>query len=181
MFVIDVTLSLLSLDTKFFRDHFYYVEGGGYSYRDGRELYQSSDESEVLYQLKPNYSVDCDVCVNPLEDKFSSIRFSTTKEGYRKTVAQPEKYQKVILFIGGSNFYGVSVRGDYTLPSLLQKFFNEERQNYYYFENLSMNAQVLSQKVAIAERYIASNGIPDTIIFQYSNVSRRPFFIKKKR
>ena len=45
MFVIDVILSVLSVDTKFFRDHFYYVEVGGYLYRDGRELYQSSNES----------------------------------------------------------------------------------------------------------------------------------------
>ena len=178
--VLDISISYTNIDVTNYRSHFYYIEEG-YNYEEGRELFRASKDTEVLYELIPNASVICTNCTHPKEKETNKIKISVNPRGNRTTLYQPNKFQKKILFVGGSNTYGASVSDEYTIASLMQKSLNEYRENYYRVENLGMNALVMSQKISILEQYITKKGLPDIIFLQHSNKSRRAFFYKDEQ
>lgn len=62
--------------------------------------------------------------------KDRNSRYVNFENGIRKTCFQPEKYNGTIYFFGRCTIWGWLVEDQYTIPSLIQKYMNEEEEHY---------------------------------------------------
>lgn len=141
--------------------------------------FQPSKDGELLYELKPNskaaYSPrEADRAMHAARSRRTVTINSLGFRDRERSAVKPKGVFRIIC-IGGANTYGADVNDDETYPAVLERELNAALPGKYEVWNAGVNAYVLHQETALAERIVAQYD-PDLIILQqHNNTGRRAF------
>lgn len=159
-------------DAKLLKPVLSYVQG--FPDSSGRALFKVAD-SNKLYELNKLFASNTVASIQPQEEN-ESIDMCINEFGFRGAfdgIAKKDK--KRVLFLGGSNTFGISVSDKDTYTEILARDYG----NDYEYINAGVIGYVMSQKIAYAEEIIERYD-PDIIILQLFNRGRRSFWYGDK-
>lgn len=148
----------------------------GFSSILGFDIHRPSHNADLLIELIPNTHVKFpETLASPYEKKYKDYNISINSLGFRGPEFKVKKPSDIfrVFFIGGSNTFAM-VDDEDTYTAQLQKRLNNKFPGKFEIINAGISGSVTSQNVFFAEEILKTYS-PDLIVFQKTNVGRRPF------
>lgn len=173
---VEFTIQVFKVDLAVMKPLFYFAEGDS-SYvwdEEPKEVFESSNNSEILYRAIKKTKVYCLRCTHPKETEYRENLITTSDVPGRIVFNQPRNPAKTIYWVGGSFSFGISVNDEHTIQNQLQSYFNKKKKSVKIIDS-SASAYNMPNKISVMKDLVDKLGTPDLFIFQDTNRGRRAF------